>query len=277
MTTIFKKIIQEPLMHFVLLGSLIFVGYSIFATKVPSTENIVITKGEITSIKHGFALTRQRQPTNEELEGLIRDRIRQEVYRREAVALGLDKDDIIIQRRLQQKLEFIIGDNVVAEEPTNLELQDFLEKHPDMFKTEPRYSFKQVFLNPNKSGNSGELEAKRILGILNHKDADFQKLSYPSLLHFELSNASTVEISGGFGQEFVKQLDQLPVGKWVGPVKSSYGEHLVLIKEHVESKPPALTDVREAVIREWNNVRIREANELIYQKMLKNYTVSIEK
>lgn len=277
MLDILKKIIREPLTHFLLLGSLIFAGYSLLATQVPSTDNIFITKDEINSIENGFARTRQRLPTTEELEGLIRERIRQEVYRREAVALGLDKDDIIIQRRLQQKLEFIIGDNVVAVTPTDVELQDFLNKHPGLFKVEPQFTFKQVFLDPDKRGSSIEKNAISILAILNNRDVGYKELSDPTLLPFELLAARSTEVSGVFGNQFSLELSKLPIGKWAGPVKSTYGLHLIQLRDRQESSLPALSDVRDEVIREWNNFRILDANEKIYQKLLKNYKVTIEK
>jgi hypothetical protein len=273
----FRKLIREPLFHFVILGAIIFIVYSTFVKVDPTPDTIFITKGDVISLEAGFVRTRQRPPTKEELEGLIREQIRQEVYRREAVALGLDKDDIIIQRRLQQKLEFIIGDNVAAVTPTDVELQDYYKNHSDQFKNEPQYSFRQVFLDPEKHGNSIEKDALKILSELNRGNVDFEKLSDPTLLPFDLKDARVTEISGGFGNEFIPQLAQLQIGKWEGPVKSAYGLHLVLIIERKEAIVPALSEIREDVVREWNNFKVQEANEKIFQELLKNYKITFEK
>ncbi len=276
MSNVLNRLVREPLVHFVLLGALIFIGYSLVATHSPSPQNIVITEGEINSILTGFVSMRQRQPTQEEMEGLIRERVRQEVYRREAVALGLDKDDIIIERRLQQKMEFIVQDNIEETNPADSVLQAFLTTHADQFKTEPQFTFNQVFLDPEKRGNSIKKDAIQILEQLNRDGVNFQKAGDPTLLPAKILNARTTEISNQFGNEFANQLAHLTKGAWQGPVQSTYGLHLVQITEYFESHVPALDEVREVVSREWNNARIREANERFYQELLKNYIVTIE-
>jgi hypothetical protein len=252
------------------------VGYSLMATQPLTSENIVITKGEINSILTGFFNMRQRQPTQEEFDGLIRERVRQEVYRREAVALGLDKDDIIIQRRLQQKMEFIVHDNIEETNPADSVLQDFLSTHSDQFKEEPRFTFRQVFLDPEKRGDSIKKDALQIMTQLNQASANFQKSGDPTLLPSEILNARTTEISNQFGNEFAIQLAHVSKGTWQGPVQSTYGLHLVQLIDRIDSAVPALNEVREAVSREWNNARIQEANEVFYQELLKNYKVTIE-
>lgn len=276
MTNVFNRLLREPLVHFVLLGAVIFIGYSMVANEQQPPENIVITEGEINSILTSFVSMRQRQPTQEEMEGLIRERVRQEVYRREAVALGLDKDDIIIERRLQQKMEFILHDNIEESNPSDTVLQEFLTTHADQFITEPQYTFNQVFLDPEKRGKSIQKDASQILKQLNLDGVNFQSSGDPTLLPAELVNARSTEISNQFGDEFADQLSQVAKGQWQGPVQSTYGLHLVRITEYVDSRIPALDEVREAVSREWNNARIREANERFYQELLKNYKVTIE-
>jgi hypothetical protein len=276
MSNALKKLIREPLFHFVLLGAAIFMVYSFLPRHVSEQGTIVITKGEIAALQSGFFTTWHRQPTQEELEGLVRQRIKQEVYCREAVALGLDKDDIIIQRRLQQKMEFIVNDNAEEAKPSDSELQDFLAKHPDKFKVEPRFTFKQVFLNPDKRGASIKNDATKILYTLNQPGTDFKKSGDYTLLPAELSNATATEISGQFGNEFALQLAQLPKGKWQGPVQSAYGLHLVQISERTDGGTPALSEVQEAVSREWQSEHSHEANEKYYNELLKNYKVTIE-
>ncbi|MEQ1587429.1 MAG: peptidylprolyl isomerase [Cyclobacteriaceae bacterium] len=276
MANFLNKLIREPLLHFVLLGAVIFIGYSLVATQTPSPENIVVTKGEINSILTGFVNMRQRQPTQQEFDGLIRERVRQEVYRREAVALGLDKDDIIIQRRLQQKMEFIVHDNIEETNPSDSVLQAFLSTHSDQFKEEPRFTFRQVFLDPEKRGNSIKKDAIQLLNQLNHDGTNFTKYGDPTLLPSEISNGRKTEISNQFGNEFVIQLPLESKGTWRGPFQSTFGLHLIQITNIVDGGVPALNEVREAVSREWNNARIREANENFYEELLKNYNVIIE-
>ena len=130
-----KKLIREPFIHFLLLGAAIFLAYHFLSARTDNQPGkIVITQGDITSMMIGFSRTWQRPPTREELDGLIRDRVREEVYYREAVAMGLDRDDPIIRRRLQQKLQFVTDDVAAPAEPTDAELSEYLKTHADVFR-----------------------------------------------------------------------------------------------------------------------------------------------
>ena len=146
-----KKLIREPFIHFIFLGAAIFLAYHFLSARADNQPGkIVITQGDITSIMIGFSRTWQRPPTREELEGLIRDRVREEVYYREAIAMGLDRDDPVIRRRLQQKLQFVTDDVAAPVEPTDAELSDYLKTHADVFRVDRKFTFSQVYLDPNK-------------------------------------------------------------------------------------------------------------------------------
>ena len=118
------KILREPLLHFLLLGAAIFGAYRLLSdARATQPGNIVVTQGRIEALVAAFTRTWQRPPTASEREGLIRDYIREEVYVREAIALGLDQDDMVIRRRLRQKLEFVSEDLTAPAEPTDGQLQ----------------------------------------------------------------------------------------------------------------------------------------------------------
>ena len=155
MMNFLKKLAREPLLHFLVLAAALFVAYS-FVSKGSSDEGgkIVITQGQLASMWESFTQTRQREPTRDEWEGLIRERVKEEVYYREALALGMDKDDLIIRRRLQQKMEFVSDDVSAQAQPTDDELRAYLQAHPDSFRIDPRFTFRQVYLNPEKHGKS---------------------------------------------------------------------------------------------------------------------------
>jgi hypothetical protein len=147
-----KSLLREPLVHFLLLGVGIFLADSLVAQRASTEpERIVITQGLIEHLATEFARTWQRPPSADELEGLIREHLREEVYYREALALGLDKNDIIIRRRLRQKLEFISEDVAAQAEPTDEQLRAYLKANPEAFRVEPRFTFRQVYLNPKRS------------------------------------------------------------------------------------------------------------------------------
>ena len=275
-----NRILKEPLLHFLLLGAGLFVVYGM--RQAPGADGdsgkIVVTMGQIEHLAAGFAKTWQRPPTPDELAGLVRDRVREEVYCREAKALGLDQDDAVIRRRLRQKMEFISEDIAAQAEPTDAELNAYLQAHPDSFRVDPRFTFRQVYLNPGTHGRNLASDAARLLARLNRAgaDADVAHLGDPLMLDQEFSAASAREVGNQFGERFAARLPELTPGEWQGPVESGYGVHLVLVSERIEGRLPALAEVRDAVQREWSNTRRLEANDAFYGELLKRYTVTIE-
>ena len=275
-----KRLLKEPLLHFLLLGAAIFVAYS-FVSKRSSDEpgRIVVTQGQVASMVVGFSRTWQRPPTPEELEGLIRDRVQEEVYSREAMALGLDKDDTIIRRRLRQKMEFLTDDVAALAEPTNDELSAYLKAHAETFRVQRQFTFSQVYLNPERHGENLARDTGQLLAQLQQAGdkADVSALGDSFLLEHRLEAAPATEIAKQFGEKFAAKLGELATGQWQGPVESGYGVHLVWVSERTEGRVPALAEVRDAVRREWANARRLEANEKFYQDLLKRYVVTIER
>lgn len=274
-----KRWLKEPLLHFLGLGALLFAAYCLLnRNAAPAPDRIVVSQGQLASMLESFTRTWQRPPTREEWEGLIRDRVREEVYCREALALGLDKDDTVIRRRLRQKMEFISADITAPTAPTDAELTAYLQAHPDKFRVEPQFTFRQLYLNPEKHGDNLARDAAQLLAQLNQAGgkADGETLGDPFLLDHNFTAVPVGELAKQFGAEFPAKLAGLPLGHWEGPVKSGFGMHLVFISERTDSRLPALADVRDAARREWENTRRQEANEKFYRDLLQHYTVTIE-
>jgi hypothetical protein len=275
-----KRLIREPFLHFLLLGVLIFIAHRFLSKRVDDwPRRIVITQGQITSIIVGFSRTWQRPPTREELEGLIRDRVREEVYYREALAMGLDRDDTIIRRRLQQKLEFVTDDIAAVAEPTDVQLTEYLKTHAESFRADRRLTFSQVYLDPSKHGDHLGQDADQLLVQLRRqgRDVDLSSLGDAFLLERRFEATPNTEIAKQFGEKFAAKLADVPIGQWFGPVESGYGMHLVFVEERTEGRLPELAEVRDAVHREWTNARRLESNEKFFQNSLKHYEVVVEK
>ncbi len=273
------KFLREPLLHFLFLGAGLFVlFYFVNNQRGGEPGRIVVTAGRIQHLADGFTRTWQRPPTQEELEGLIQNYIREEVLSREAIALGLDRDDTIISRRLRQKMEFISEDVASQAEPTGEELRDYLVKHLEKFRLERSFTFSHVYLNPERRGDSLKSDAENLLAKLNKPGAktDISTLGDGFLLEHDFKSAKESEISKLFGEKFAAHLSQLEPGRWHGPVESGYGVHLVFIQKRTEGHIPTLDEVRDAVRREWENDKRLEANEKLYQSLLERYTVTIE-
>ncbi len=273
-----KRLLKEPLLHFLLLGAVLFAAYAVLPRGgAGDLGRIVVTQGKIENLRASFSRVWQRPPSPAELDGLVQDYIRDEVLAREAMALGLDKDDTIIRRRLRQKIEFISDDIAAQSEPTDAELSAYLTAHPDAFRVEQRFTFSQVYLNPEKHGDLAR-DTAQLLAQLNQAGgkADFSALGDPFLLERQFTAAPASEVAKQFGEKFAVNLGGLVPGQWQGPVESGYGVHLVLVSERTDGRVPALADVRDAVRREWANARRLEANEKFYQELLKRYIVTIE-
>lgn len=275
-----KRILREPLLHFLLLGTVIFAAYG-FVSKNGNNEpgKIVISEGQIAAMTEGFARTWRRPPTSAEIEGLIKDRVQEEVYCREAMALGLDKDDTIIRRRLRQKIEFVTDDIAALTEPTEEELSIYLKAHADTFGVQRQFTFSQLYLNPERHGENLVRDTARLLAQLRQAGdkADVVDVGDPFLLEHRFQSLPASEVVKQFGEKFATKLGELSLGQWQGPVESGYGVHLVWIIERTEGRVPELAEVRDAVRREWANARRLEANDKFYQELLKHYVVTIER
>jgi len=273
------KIIREPLFHFLLLGAAIFAVYGLATRhKTDKPGEIVVTQGTLENLVTGFTRTWQRPPTEEELQGLLSDYIREEAAYREALALGLDRDDMIVRRRLRQKLEFLSDQLATRTEPGDAELQSFLQAHPELFQSEPLFSIRQIYFNPQLHGGNLHRDLARALEDLERagSHANTADLGDPFLLERSFENVSLSDVKKTFGDHFASALAALRLAMWQGPIDSGYGAHLVFVAQRSESRLPALAEVRDQVRREWLDAKRKEATEKFYQAILSRYKVKIE-
>ena len=273
------RIFREPLFHFLLLGAVIFGVYS-FVTRHNTDKpgEIVVTQGTIENLVTVFTRTWQRPPTEGELSGLVRDYIREEAAYREALALGLDRDDMIVRRRLQQKLEFLSDDLSTRTEPSDAELQKFLQAHSTMFQTEPLLSFRQIYFNPQLHGENTRRDAIRVLAHLQDSGSRVHTddLGDPFLLQQSFDNIPLSDLKKTFGEPFAAAISGSQTGVWQGPIDSGYGAHLVYVSQRNDRHLPALAKIRDQVRREWLDTRRRQAADKFYQALLAHYRVKIE-
>jgi hypothetical protein len=279
--TVLTTLLREPLLHFLLLGAALFGVYGLARDKAPDrTGQIVVTRSQIEQLVIGFTRTWQRPPTPEELSGLVEDRVREEVLYREAMAMGLDRDDTIVRRRLRQKLEFLIPD--LASQmapPTEHELEAYLDRHADRYRAEPTVSFEQVFFDRERRGRSAWADAESALTRLNGQHGfvvNVDTVGDASLLPIELTRSSESEVARLFGGTFGQRLVDVPLGRWAGPLESSYGLHVVLVRERVPGRTPELAKVREGVLRDLLSERRQQVLDEAYTKFLARYAVVVE-
>lgn len=239
-------------------------------------EEISVTPNRIRHLVEIWTKTWQRPPTPAEVEGLIEEYVKEEVYYREALAMGLDRDDTIVRRRLRQKFEFLMNDLASAVEPTEEELKGYLREHPDQFRAAARVSFSHVYLNRDRRGEAAFEDAQDLLKRLEQEgeEAVAASLGDPLLLDRDYKLIQATEVAKLFGGTFAERVAELPPGRWMGPVESGYGLHLVLVREREESRLPDFEGVREVVRREFVFARAKESSEALYQRLRSKYTIT---
>ena len=159
--------LREPLLHFLLVGAALFLLFHFLSGgRSEAPREIVVGEARVEALAENFAKTWMRPPTAQELKGLADDYVAEEVYYREAIAMGLDRDDTVIRRRLRQKMEFISEDLASAVQPTDAQLQEYLERHADKFVRASRLTFQQVFFSGEKRGQDASRDAERLLAEL---------------------------------------------------------------------------------------------------------------
>jgi hypothetical protein len=214
---------------------------------------IVVGEARVRNLAQNFHRTWQRAPTREELDGLVEAHVREEVMVREAIVLGLDRDDAIIRRRLQQKLEFIAEEAASTVRPSDDELAGFLAANAERYRVEPRLSLTQVFLDPQRRGAALDADARRLIERLN-RDASAPPAEAGhrlALMEPRYVDVPRSELTRLFGSEFAARVAELPVGRWSGPIASGYGMHVVRLDAQLAGSAPSLADVRALVERDW--------------------------
>jgi hypothetical protein len=274
-----KSLLKEPLLHFLAIGAALFLVFQFNGGGAgPGSQRIVVTAGQIEHLAAGYTQAWRRPPTEAELKGLVDDWVREEIAVREAMATGLDRDDTVIRRRLRQKLEFLVEDSVEATAPTDAELQAWLTAHAERFRIEPRIAFCQVFVSRDRRGAAAEAEAAALLAQLVRAGAAgrCEDLGDPTLLPREIAPSTPRDIDGVFGPGFAQQIDAVAPGTWAGPLKSSYGLHLVAVRERSEGALPELARVRPQVEREFLAERRQRQLAAMYERLLARFTVIVE-
>ena len=277
-----KKFLKEPLVYFLILGGALFALFQQVSVDGLNTNNpveeIIVTQGRIEALAQGFRKVRQRPPSQQELDGLIQAFVREEVLYREALIMGLDRDDPIVRRRMTQKVEFISEDLAALEDPGDTELQAFLDANPAPYRQPARFSFRHVFLNVNERGRSAQANAKELLEVLRMGDADAVAMGDSlMMLPREFKLATEHDIERALGRQFVLALGKAPTNNWQGPIESGFGLHLVYIDQRIDGELPELGKIREMVFRDWASERRKQTNKTFYEALRKRYKVTIAK
>jgi hypothetical protein len=246
----FKPLLREPVLHFLLIGLLLFVAYGWLTPAARSGERIVVTQPMVDGMALEYRTRWSRPPSEQELARLVDAYVRDEILYREGVALGLDRDDPVVKRRVRQKLEVIAEEQLAREAPTDADLAAYLQKNAKRFTQPGTVSFEQIFFDA--ATPAAQIEAARAAAL---RGSDPARLGQPTMLPPGVSNARGDLVTRDFGLEFAAELEKLPLDTWVGPVASAFGQHLVRVSSRTAALLPPLADIRAAVAREWESER----------------------
>lgn len=274
-----KNLAKEPLIHFLVVGALLFLLSALWnnGDRSGSDNQIVVTPQRIAHLQQGWVKQWGRPPTKQELSGLIDSFVEEEMLYREGLALGLEKDDTIVRRRIAQKVKFLIEDIGAPPEPEEKTLREFYEQQGQQFQKPARRSFIQVYFSDDRRGEKVEQDARLALRRLEKgDDAAAEKMGDSSMLEQRFVLAEHRDVSRSFGQAFADSLFSLEVGKWQGPVRSGFGLHLVRVSEEIPETTPELGEVRQEVLAVYLDEERRRRNDQTMQKLQDRYQVVVE-
>lgn len=274
-----KRLLREPLFHFLLIGAALF---ALFHNRQPahdaspSSREIRLSLDELAQLTVLFQSQWRREPTVDELDRLIENKVQQEVLYREALNMGLDKGDEIVKRRMAQKMQFLAEDVAAAREPTTEELKKWFTNNSQKFEMPARFSFRHLYFSPDKRGANAHSDAVRALTTIGGQSEDSKLAgSLADLFMFQdyYRDRAPDYLGKEFGPQFAQAVEKLPAGSWQGPIESGYGWHLVFVDTVIPARIPAFEEAEPDVRTAWLSEQKALAWEKAYKEMRANYTV----
>ncbi|WP_057831816.1 peptidylprolyl isomerase [Colwellia sp. TT2012] len=273
-----KTLLKEPLLHFLLLGAALFYFYALVSDNQASDHEITLSAAKIAQLNYSFEKTRQRPPSKEEFDALVNNYFKEQVAYQKGKELGLLDGDSIIQKRIQQKLEFIVEDTVASLTPSEEQLTVFLTKHSEEYRKEQLFSFVQLYFNLQKHDDiDGEMQtivAKiKSLTVSEQTKENLLSLSDNIYLEYEYHNMSFSQVARYFGSDFANALVAMELGKWLPDIKSGYGVHIVKLNAKQGGELQSLAAVRGQVKQAWFNQQRQQTLAKFYQRLFVEYQV----
>jgi hypothetical protein len=279
---VISGILRHPAVHIVILG--VVVAAAILIAKGPPTgdeaKRVVVTDADLIQLRAGFMRTWQREPTAVELRGELEKHVRQEVLYREALARGYDRDDLVVRRAMQQKMEFLAASQALREPPTDDEIEAYFALRKERYRFPAVVSFVQVYLSPDQRGEATERDAAELLERLRRSDPEPSELltwGDSIMLDPYYGGQAEQDVRSTFGDDFAEALLVQVQGEWQGPVRSGYGLHLVKVTRRNDSRIPEWTEVRARVVGDMEYEARAAAREQLYQEIAQSYQIVLDR
>ncbi len=273
-----KRLLQEPLLHFLLIGAALFAVFYLVQPPrkpAPSSNQILLSLDDLAQLALLFQSQWKREPTAAELERLMETKVQTEILYREALAMGLDKDDEIVKRRMAQKMQFLAEDAVLPD-PTTAELKSWYAKNSDQFAMPQRVSFRHLYFSPDRRATRARDDAVQALAQLAGQSEDAklpESFADPFMFQEYYRDRATDYLGKEFGPQFAQTVAKLPTGSWQGPIESGFGWHLVFVDTAIPGRVPDFEEIEPDVKTAWLGEQKALAWETRYQEMRAKYTV----
>jgi peptidyl-prolyl cis-trans isomerase C len=276
-TTAFARALREPLVHFLVAGFALFVLYALLQPErfaADTSHRIELSATDVARVELAFVARWQRQPTAAELRGLLASEVRNEILSREAIALGLDKDDVILKRRLAQKMEFLADDVSGLREPTQEELRAWFDANKSEFAQPSRITFRHVYFSTDRRGAGAETAARKALTSLAGR-GDAAPRGDPFMFQDYYADRTEQQIAQEFGSDFATTLFSASVRRWSGPFASGLGWHVVWTEALQAGEVRPYEDVESEVRERWTSEQREAAKRAGFEAMLARYEVVV--
>lgn len=276
-----KRWLREPLLHFLLIGIAGFAVYSYMHRGrggFESSRQITLSVDELRQTNTVFESQWHRQPTAAEFQAMVEDKVREEVLYREALAMGLDKDDTIVKRRMAQKMQFLAEDVAAAHEPTTAELKAWFDNNSNKFALPSRYSFRHLYFSPDKRGKNAQDDAGKALSKIAGQPEDSKRaisLADPFMFQDYYGDRTPEALAKEFGPQFAVAFEKVKPGSWQGPIESGYGWHLVFVDTVIPGRIPALEEIESDVKTAWLGEQKATAWQKAYAEMRAKYVLLV--
>jgi peptidyl-prolyl cis-trans isomerase C len=274
-----NRLLREPLLHFLLIGLALFTVFQYVQPSrepAPSSKQIQLSLDDLAQLALIFQSQWKREPTAPELERLMDTRVQTEILYREALAMGLDKDDEIVKRRMAQKMQFLAEDAAAARVPTTAELKSWYAKNSDRFAMPSRVSFRHLYFSPDRRAARARDDAVKALARLAGQPVDAklpESFADPFMFEEYYRDRATDYLSKEFGPQFAQAVAKLPIGSWQGPIESGFGCHLVFVDTAIPGRLPDFEEVEPDVKTAWLGEQKALAWEKTYTEMRAKYSV----
>lgn len=275
-----RRWLREPLLQFLAAGFLLFAGYHALNPTpdggAPS-HRIELTESDLQQLTVAWVAQGRPAPTATEMASLVEARVREEILYREALALGLDRDDTIVRRRMAQKMDFLAEDVATVRAPGPDELEQWFRDNGQRFALPPRATFRHVYFSPDRRGTGTRDAAANALARLGGAPADaaVDGVGDPFMFQDFYGDRPFDQLATQFGPAFARALFETESGAWRGPIESGFGWHLVFVDSITPARIPPLEEIRDDVRVEWIAARRDEGRRRSYDEMRARYEVIV--